>query len=596
MSERLTIYDLDEVRPVPRFVMMLLALLVGIIAGFGAVLFRFMIALIHNVAFLGKISLFYDANQHTVAHPYGAFIIVVPVLGAIVVAWLVSVFAPEAKGHGVPEVMSAIYYEKGRIRPMVALIKSLASAISIGTGGSVGREGPIVQIGSAFGSVVGTFINMPARQRCILVAAGAAGGISATFNTPVGALAFAIELMLVSVSAESVVPITVATVMATYIGRYYLGLAPAFNIPALRVPAYHLMNPACLAVFIVFGVMIGLASLLMVRGLYWFEDFFDKNIPGNYYVRHTLGMLLMGLIIYAFMRFSGHYYVQGVGYATIVDILNQTLANPALLLLLFAAKFLATGLTIGSGASGGIFSPSLFMGATLGAAVGCLAQMLMPSVGFSPEMFAIAGMAGMIGGCTGAIMTAIIMASEMTLDTHVILPVIITAGIAYGVRKYFSIESIYTLKLLRRGKILPEGLQAAITSAQRAQNIMTQGYELVTLTQLKDNLSQVLSHLKKDNILVILDESDDIVGVINKLHHDANTQHGVDVHTLINRRFLIVHKTACLPDVIRAMKTTEISCVIVMDDIGTTRGEDARGIITHREVFEASYQAAMLLH
>src|SRR5262245_59808923 len=190
-----------EPGPAAWWVMILCALGVGVIAGFGAVVFRAMIGLFHNLLFLRQWSFDYDANIHTPPSPWGAGIILVPVLGAVAVAFLVKTFAPEAKGHGVPEVMDAIYHKEGRIRPIVALVKSLASAISIGSGGSVGREGPIIQVGAAFGSTLGQVIAMPARLRAVLIAAGAGGGIAATFNTPIGGIAFAVELMLPFASA-----------------------------------------------------------------------------------------------------------------------------------------------------------------------------------------------------------------------------------------------------------------------------------------------------------------------------------------------------------------------------------------------------------
>ncbi|MGC1358627.1 MAG: chloride channel protein, partial [Xanthobacteraceae bacterium] len=181
----------------------LLAIVVGVITGFGAVVFRALIGLIHNAAFLGVLAVNYDASVFTPPGPWGAFIILVPVIGGLIVTFLITNFAPEARGHGVPEVMDAIYYKEGMIRPVVAVIKSLASALSIGTGAAVGREGPIIQIGSAIGSTLGQIIRMAPWQRITLVAAGAGAGIAATFNTPIGGVMFAIELMMPELSART---------------------------------------------------------------------------------------------------------------------------------------------------------------------------------------------------------------------------------------------------------------------------------------------------------------------------------------------------------------------------------------------------------
>src|SRR5262249_45455885 len=192
-------------------VMALCALPVGVIAGYAARGFRAGVAGFHNLLFLGELSWRYDANLHTLASPWGLLVILVPVVGAVGVAFIVGTFAPEAKGHGVPEVMEAIYYRDGRIRPVVALVKSLASGLSIGSGGSVGREGRIVQIGAAFGSTLGQLIRMPAHQRIVLVAAGAGAGIAATFNAPIGGILFAVELILPTMTARSMFSVVLAT-------------------------------------------------------------------------------------------------------------------------------------------------------------------------------------------------------------------------------------------------------------------------------------------------------------------------------------------------------------------------------------------------
>ena len=302
--------------------------MVGIVAGFGAVAFRDLIGLVHNLLFLGQFAIRYDANIFTPASPWGPFVILVPVVGAIGVTFLVTKFAPEARGHGVPEVMDAIYYNGGVIRPIVAVVKSLASAIAIGSGAAVGREGPIIQIGSAFGSTLGQIIRMPQGQRITLVAAGAGAGIAATFNTPIGGVLFAIELMMPEVSVRTFLPVAIATGTATFIGRVFFGDQPAFVVPL--PPLQHPDVGAALLLFLyaILGVITGLAATGFVRGLHFLEDQFDR-IKGPY-VRHVLGMLLVGLLIYALHANFGHYYVEGVGYATIQAIvfgqLNARLA------------------------------------------------------------------------------------------------------------------------------------------------------------------------------------------------------------------------------------------------------------------------------
>jgi len=579
----------------PQITMGLLSILVGVVSGFGAILFRAMIGFIHNLLFLDKFSFIYNANVHTSASPWGWLIIFVPVVGAIIVAFIVSKFAPEAKGHGVPEVMYAIYLKKGVIRPIVAIVKSIASAISIGTGGSVGREGPIIQIGATFGSVISRVIQMPVRQRNMLVAAGAAAGIAATFNTPIGALAFAVELMLTSVSACSLFTVTIATVTATYISRSFLGVIPSFYIPALIIPNFHMMPLGQLAIFIPFGILIGLVSVLFIRGIYWCEDRFDA-MPGNYYTRHVLGMFCMGVLMYCMLRFTGHYYVQGVGYATIVDILKGLLTSPWLLLILLSTKLLATFLTLGSGASGGIFSPSLYIGATLGGAFGGIVHMAFPeTAGATLIIFAMAGMAGMIGSTTGAVLTGIIMVTEMTHDINTVLPIMITVSAAYVIRKLLSNESIYTLKLLRRGQTVPEGLQAGLALSQYAKIVMNKNIHTITLEDLEIKKKEEL--LKNEVInksVLLVTVNNNVIGVLDMpILKDRNLT--LPLSNYIQKQFTLVHPKAILPLVIRIMKEKNVKYALVTPYTLTNKAYNVMGVISEHEILESSQQAYCLL-
>lgn len=569
--------------------MIFLALLVGIITGFGAVGFRAMIALIHDVLFFGSLHVSYDANLHTSPSPWGIGVIFVPVIGAIVVAWLVQTFAPEARGHGVPEVMNAIYYQEGKIKPIVAIIKSLASSISIGSGGSVGREGPIIQIGSAFASTLSQLVAIPPRQRIILIAAGAGAGIAATFNAPIGGLAFAIELMLVSINATTVGLVAIATATATYIGRIFLGITPALNIPSLELTKLHLASPLVLSLFIPLGLLMGLAATLFIHTLYWFEDRFD-DIPGNYYTRHILGMFLVGIIIYLLMRYTGHYYVQGVGYATIIDVLKTVLNNPWLLLLLFVAKLLATSLTLGSGASGGIFSPSLFLGATLGAAFGAFMHMLFPGLAINTAVFALAGMAAMVSGSTGAVMTAIAMAFELTRDYNSILPIVISVALASNMRKLICHESIYTLKLLRRGIIVPEGLQADLTSANRARDVMEKTFQVIESSHLAQELANI-----KSTQTTIVEKHGEILGILRHKYFIKPEITEENIDEFIDRNYIIVAPFTNLVAITRRMQEKEAETILVSRNPRENTTRTLLGTISAKEISASLGKTAKLM-
>lgn len=569
--------------------MILLSLSVGIITGLGAVGFRALIGLVHNILFFGHFSFAYDANIHTPTSPWGIWIIFVPVVGAIIVAWLVKTFAPEAKGHGVPEVMNAIYYNEGKIKPIVALIKSLASSVSIGSGGSVGREGPIIQIGAAFASTLGQILSIPARQRIILIAAGAGAGIAATFNAPIGGIAFAMELMLVSINASTVGLVALATATATYIGRIFLGSTPALNIPALEITHIHLASPYFLLLFVPFGLLMGLVSVVFIKSIYWMEDWFER-MPGNYYTRHVSGMFFVGIMMYLFMHYTGHYYIQGVGYATLIDILKNTLSNPWLLLLLFMAKLLATNLTLGSGASGGIFSPSLFLGATLGSAFGVLVHHLFPGLHLSPAVFGLAGMAAMVGGSTGAIVTAVAMTYELTRDYNSILPVIIAVALASALRKTICHESIYTLKLLRRGIIVPEGLQAALSSATRARDIMEKTFQTVEFS----NLQQLLPEIKNTQTTIV-EKHGNILGILRNRYFIGSDITEENLDEIIDSNLVLVSPFTDLVTITRRMQEKESDIVLVVRHPAENTSKGLLGTITATEVSRAVGQSAKLM-
>lgn len=560
--------------------MVVLALVVGIFGGIGSIIFRSIIGFAHNLAFYGKLSFAYEPLQHIAVSPWGAGIILVPVAGGLLVTWIVNTLAPEARGHGVPEVMNAIYYQGGHIRPVLVAAKAVTSAISIGTGGSVGREGPIIQIGSAFASALSGLFTIPARQRVVLVSAGAAAGIAATFNAPIGGLAFAMELLLVSINARTISLVALATVTACYIGRLYDGIAPSF--PIAEMVAYqqnHLSEFFLLLLCIPLGILIGGAATLFIHSIYWFEDQFTARI-NNTYLRHATGMTLLGIIIYLLQQYTGHYYVAGVGYSTIMDVLGDLLTNPLFLLLLFALKLVATGLTLGSGASGGVFSPSLFLGATLGAAFGQLIAGLFPDANLHPVIFAIAGMAAMVSGTTGAVITAIAMTFEQTRNYTIILPIIIAVTLAHITRSLLTTETIYTLKLKRRGIIVPQGLQAAVSASRTAASVMSTDYECVALEHINEwRLNYKAGEGPQHTVIT---DNGEVYGVVKKeLYYLVQD---LDLEYLLNRNVLSVTKLTRWPVLMRAIRKTQADHIAVFNKRRSTHVDDLVGVVTSREI------------
>jgi CIC family chloride channel protein len=566
------------------------AAVVGIITGVGALIFRLMINAIHNLFFLQTLSLNYDSSRFTPESPWGAAIILVPVVGGLVVTFIVSTFAPEAKGHGVPEVMDAIYYKGGVIRPVVAAAKSLASAFAIGSGAAVGREGPIIQIGSALGSTLGQIFRLQQSQCIVLVAAGAGAGIAATFNTPIGGVLFVTELMLPEVSVNTFLPVATATGLATFIGRLAFGPDPAFSVPDM-IPLPNSLGPGALTLLLYAGLgsLTGIAAAAFVRCLHFLEDLFDK-IPGRY-LRHMIGMLVVGVLIYAMFRTFGHYYVEGVGYATIQAILAGQLSGAGLLSLLFAAKLVATTTSLGCGSSGGVFSPSLYMGAMVGGAFAGLLTLFGAAV--NVPAFAMVGMGAMVGGGTGAALTAVTMIFEMTRDYNVVLPMILAVGASLATRRLFSRENIYTMKLIRRGHPVPRGLHANMFLVQSAKDVMEVDVPIVPADLLLDEFLRRPEN--KGTIRHVVVTRDNRISGVLRINTGIRQQlsrekSGVTLGDVAHRDFTVVQDSDAMFDVIRRMTRHGVIMAVVVAARGkrsVPRPQQIRGIITKEHVADS---------
>jgi CIC family chloride channel protein len=574
----------DDPRPIGLVHLSVLALIVGIVTGFGAVAFRDLIGFIHNLLFLGHFSISYDANLFTPTSPWGAFVILVPAIGAVGVTFLVTKFAPEARGHGVPEVMDAIYYGGGIIRPIVAVVKSLASAIAIGSGAAVGREGPIIQIGSALGSTLGQLVTMPPGQRITLVAAGAGAGIAATFNTPIGGVMFAIELMMPEVSVRTFLPVALATGTATFVGRFFLGQQPAFMVPPLPPLSLDAGAVLTLCLYALLGALTGVAATLFIRGLQLAENVFDR-IKGRY-LRHILGMLMVGLLIYGLHEGFGHYYVSGVGYATVQAILLGQLSAAGLLSLLFFGKVFATSLSLGSGSSGGIFSPSLFMGATIGGAFAALIASFHPPFDINIPSFAIVGMGAMVGGGTGAVMTAVTMIFEMTRNYDVVMPMVLAVALSVGVRRLLSRENIYTLKLVGRGHVIPKALHANMFLVRPAREVMTTDLVVAPADMSFDAFLAEPEHQGRMRHVVIADGSR-ILGVLRVNTALRRAQTGVRLREIASRNFTLVREDDIVFDVIRRLWRKRATMALVVRRGGVPRPWNVVGVITKEHIADS---------
>jgi CIC family chloride channel protein len=574
----------DDKRRVNLLVLCGLALIVGIMTGCGAVALRALIGFFHNVFYNGTFSIWYDANISEGPSRFGDWVLLSPVLGGLVVVFLVQRFAPEAKGHGVPEVMDAVFYKHGNIRGQVAIIKSLASALSIGSGAAVGREGPIIQIGAALGSAFSQAIQLSTSQKITLLAAGAGAGIAATFNTPLGGVLFALEILLPEVSNRTFLPVVVATGAATTIGRILIGPAPAFVVPDIQLTLAQSIGVQDSIAFVLLGILCGVASWAFIRLLVIMEDGFPR-LPGNAYTQNILGMAAVGLMMVVLTHAFGHPYVDGVGYGVIQSTLDNQMPSAGLLALLFVLKLLATTISLGCGASGGIFSPSLYLGATLGGAFALVVGVIFPHAGITAPSAAIVGMAAMVGAGTGGVMTAIVMVFEMTRDYAIIVPVIVAVAIAAGIRRALIGETIYTIKLRHRGHRIPKERHINLYLVKQAQDIMERRFILAKAgTSLKDTISAE----DNDDLRAIIVERDGrIVGLIpprSGLWRESQRNPNLLVERFVESRAVICRDVDLLSLVFARLKRHRAGAAIVFGGVNRPRVRDIVGVITKRSI------------
>ena len=493
---------LDAIQKRPNYgtwLMIALAIIVGILGGLFSILFRYMIDWSHSG--YNSVGKFFFSFM-----PGNLWMIMVPAIAGIIVGPLVYFFAREAKGHGVPEVMEAVALKGGRMRMRVIFIKAIASATSIGAGASVGREGPIIQMGSGIGSVLSQWFKLNEDKVKMLVACGAAAGISATFNAPIAGVMFSQEVILDNFKATSFVPIVISSVTASAISRMLLGDTPAFI-----VQAFVLNNPLELFFYALLGIISAFIAFIFVKTLYATEDLFDSIKAVPEWFKPVVGGLIIGLIGLKFPQ------VLGVGYESIDKAFNGQFVLGTMAALVIV-KLLATSLTLGSGHSGGVFAPSLFVGAMLGGAFGLIFQHVFPAIVGNPGAYAIAGMGAVVAGTTQAPITAVLIIFEMTRDYHIILPLMIavvfsTNVFAYLSRVYLKKGNIYTLKLIRRGVNLQDGRDINIMKLIKVSDVMSTKVEVVHEDDILENVIHTM-HDGKHNGFPTVNDKQELTGII----------------------------------------------------------------------------------
>ncbi len=489
--------------------LLILGALTGLLGGLGAIVFHESIHLIKSL-FFDLPGLFFGTKTLIGQKGYIIYIILVllPALGGLFVGLLSHFFEKGQKGEGIPNVIDAVSTKGGVIKGSVAVKKIIGSALSIGSGGAGGKEGPIVQIGSAIASAFGQFLHLSPDRLKILVGCGAAAGLSAAFNAPLGGALFAMEIILRTFRAQTFSPIIISSVIATALSRSYLGDQPAFEIPK-----YELLSNYEFFFYLVFGIIAGLASVYFVKIFYKIDDFWKsvKKLPP--YFKPALGGLAVGIIGLFFPGLYGFTYVSID--QTLTGSVSGTYWTVLMLAMMFLLKPVATGFTIGSGGNGGTFAPSLFTGAMIGGLFGQIANIAFPGLAAPPGAYALVGMGAVVAGTTHASLTALIMVFEMTNNYKIILPLMMTIIISMTISKSFLKGSLYSLKFIREGKEIDiYGRKVAILKEIRTSDLIEESYDAVYENT---NFSKILEVIKtsKYNSILVLGKSDNLIGQIS---------------------------------------------------------------------------------
>jgi H+/Cl- antiporter ClcA len=480
----------------------LLSAAIGLAAGVLAWALYSLIALVSNLVFHGTVS---TTLVDVTVNRLGIWIVIVPAIGGLIVGILARYGSSKIRGHGIPEAMEAVLFNRSRIAPRVAILKPISAAIAIGTGGPFGAEGPIIQTGGAIGSLSGQLIRTTAAERKVLLACGAAAGMAATFSTPIAAVILAIELLLFEFKSRSFIPLVIASTLATTVHFALMGRGPMITLGPIDFSV-----PSALPAYVVLGVICGVTAVGFSRALYWVEDMFER-LPINEMWWPAIGGLALGLIGLVVPR------VLGVGYDTISGILSDKFTLEVLALILIF-KALALLVSLGSGTSGGLLAPLFMIGAALGGAFAKVTNLAIPEAHLSAGAFALVAMAALFGSASRATFAFIIFAFEITRDYDAILPLMLVAVIADGIGLLLMRNSIMTEKLARRGLRVHGEYEPDVLHQMSVDAVMDREVATVPATMLVRDLAERIGRhdpvYARHHAFPIVDEDRQLVGII----------------------------------------------------------------------------------
>jgi H+/Cl- antiporter ClcA len=428
----------------------------AILIGFMA---KIMVALIHlitNISFYGKFS-FEEAIP--AGNRLGGWVIIIPVIGGLLVGIMARLGSKAIRGHGIPEAMEQVLTNKSRIKPVVTLLKPISAAISIGTGGPFGAEGPIISTGGAFGSFTGQVMHITPNERKVMLTAGATAGMAAIFGTPIAAVLLAVELLLFEFSPRSIIPVALACATGTAMHLLLFGTNPVFGMPDIPEPSYQ-----ALIIYVLMGAFIGVVAAFISKSVYWIEDMFEKS-PIHWMWWPAIGAVAVGVVGY----FAPN--TMGVGYYNIVNLLTGSVALP-MIMGLSLMKFISWSISLGSGTSGGTLAPLLTIGGGTGLLLGTAVLRFFPHAAINLPTCALIGMAAMFAGSARALLTSIVFAFETTQQPHGLLPLLGACTASYFVSFFMMKSTIMTEKINRRGVITPDIYEPDVLLSMRVADVM----------------------------------------------------------------------------------------------------------------------------
>ncbi len=544
-------------------------MVLAVITGFVAQGLVGLIGLITNIAFHGRLS---TAFVSPAGNRLGWWVVIVPAIGGVIVGIMARYGSKAIRGHGIPEAMEQVLLNESRIPARVTLLKPVSAAISIGTGGPFGAEGPIIATGGALGSLIGQIVRTNATERKTLLAAGAAAGMAATFGSPVSAVLLAVELLLFEFRPRSIVPVALASAAATAVRMLYVGTEPIFRMPLLARP-----SGEALAVYAAVGALVGWLAVYVTRAVYWIEDLFEK-LPIHWMWWPTLGGLVVGVIGYFAPR------TLGVGYDNIEGMVRGKLFGQAVLVLC-AMKFLSWAISLGSGTSGGTLAPLFTIGGGCGVALGELLARQFPTFGIDPRICALVGMAAMFAGASRALLASVVFAFETTLQPMGLLPLLAGCTAGFLVSSLLMRNTIMTEKLARRGVRVPMEYAADFLDRVAVADACSRNVVTLRASQSAGELHAIV-HTHQG--FPVVDDEGRLIGVVTRKDF-MDRDDATPVGDLVTRPPAVVFPDLSLRDAADHMVRENVGRLVVVE-----RDDPGRvvGIITRSDLL-AAHQARL---